>query len=308
AEIDATRFGAPNTLIEDNLGVLELRYSQESDKASDLAVAAAENALARCDIPLDHIDLIIYCGIEGDYVEPATAHEVQHRLGLTGECHDLSNACLGLMTGIRTANAYIAAGFVRYVLLCTADRPSAVSRKIIKNLRQSNDAALFHSHIGALTAGDSGAAILLGPAEPGRGFVGFHGASRGRHAQLCYYTNENGEIQGQMKMNQISARMVSMHKEVLPLLTQRLSWDVDDIDVFITHQIGKRPFEKVRELLGVSRAKMTQTYAELGNIATSTFAVNFAQALDSGLATQGSKIYALMAGSGLSVVHAAMRV
>jgi len=51
---------------------------------SDLATDAAINAIADAGINPEHISMIIYCGIEKDFMEPGTAHIVQKTLDPEG--------------------------------------------------------------------------------------------------------------------------------------------------------------------------------------------------------------------------------
>ena len=305
SEIDATRFGKSNTLVEDEIGVREVRHAS-GEKPSDMAVAASEVALEKSGIKREHIDLIIFCGIERDHTEPSTAHTVQHKLGLKGECFDVTNACLGFMSGFQIANAMISAGFARYVLLCTGETPSAVSKVIVDELRRSKDKSLFQKKIGCLSAGDSGAAAIVGQKNSERGMVSIRGWSEGKHANLCYYTVRNGFVDGQLIMGRISAHMIDMHRTLYPKYLEQLEWEPDQINGMITHQVGQRSFYKLRDLFGMTDKKMTRTFDFLGNITSSTFVVNLARALDSGQLREGDKVYAAMAGSGLSVMHAAM--
>ena len=303
SEIDATRFGVDNTIVEDEIGVKEVRHSH-SERPSDMAVAAAEKALQESGVARELVDLVIFCGIEGDHAEPATAHYVQHRLGLSGECYDVSNACLGFMTGLSVANAMIGSGAARYVLVCTGERPSLVSKAVVEELRKSDDADLFKRRVGMLSVGDVGGAAVIGPPVDERGFVSFVGASEGQHADLCYYSMNNGRVDGQMVMGQISARMIRMHRSVYPRTLTRLGWDKTEIDGMITHQVGQRPFAKLRDIFGMTDNKMTRTYDNYGNITSGTFVLNLGKAIESGQLSQGDKVYAAMAGSGLSVVQA----
>ena len=77
-EIQAdTRFGLPINWVDTRIGVEERRVAAVGTMPSDLATDAAINALADAGINPEHISMIIYCGIEKDFMEPGTAHIVQ---------------------------------------------------------------------------------------------------------------------------------------------------------------------------------------------------------------------------------------
>ena len=305
-ELGADKFGVAETLIEDTLGINELRHSALNDKPSDLAVEAAEEALARAEINPDHIDLIIFCGIEGDYVEPSTAHNIQHRLGLKGICFDVSNACLGFMSGIQIANDMIGSGSARYALVCTGERPSVISKAVIRKLQRTRNSSDFKNKLGMLSVGDAGGAMIIGPREGGHGFVHFGAASIGKHSQLCYYKMHGDDVDGQMVMGRICALTINLHERVFNQTIEQLGWSSSKIACCITHQVGRRPFEMLSDAFRVVEKKMARTYPDLGNITSATLPVNLSLALERGELKSGEVVYVALSGSGISVSHAGL--
>lgn len=303
-EIDPDRFGVDITHIEMNVGVSEVRHSDPGQKPSALAIAAAEKALAQSAINYDQIDLIVFCGIEGDYAEPSTAHIIQAALGLnSGICFDVQNACLGFMTGLQIADAMIASGAVRYALVCTGEKPSMVSKATIRELKKSSDVHLFKNKLGMLTVGDAGGAMIIGPRDQ-NGFLNFGTDSQGQYAKLCYYKQKNdGYIEGQMVMGRICAVTINAHKSIYRDTLAVLGWSPENIDCLITHQVGAKPFSLLSQLFDVPESKMTRTYHSLGNITSATFPVNYGLALEEGRIKQNSRVWAAMSGSGISVCH-----
>ncbi len=302
SEVNATQYGIADTFIEDSLGILEVRHA-DTEKPSDMAIVASHEALAKTDINFDHIDLIVFCGIEGDYAEPSTAHYVQHALGLKGICFDVSNACLGFATGIQVANDMIACGSVRYALVCTGERSSSISKAAINLLLSRNNVDLFRNTIGAFSVGDVGGAVVLGPSQDQKGIISFRSRSVGRHADLCYYKIVGDVVDGKMYMGRISREIIAMHKSIYHNTLDDLDWSPDDIDICITHQVGQRPFQRLRETFGLDQTKMTQTYHHYGNLTSGTFAANICQAIDYGMAKASSKVFVALTGSGLSVTQ-----
>lgn len=303
-EIDPDKFGVESGHIEEHVGVAEVRHSAHNQKPSFLAIAAAEKALARCFINCDQIDLIIFCGIEGDYAEPSTAHIIQAALGLrSGICFDVQNACLGFMTGLQIADSMIASGAIRYALVCTGERPSIVSKATIRELKRSTDTNLLKNKLGMLTVGDAGGAMIIGPRHQ-NGFLNFGMDSQGQYAKLCYYKQKNnGYIEGQMVMGKICAVTFNAHKKVYRDTMDVLGWSPDSIDCLITHQVGAKPFSELSRIFNVPKSKMTRTYHSLGNITSATFPVNYGRALEEGRVHSDSKVWVAMSGSGISVCH-----
>src|SRR5258705_13841984 len=71
------RFGVSYEWLERVTGIREKRVTPQGILPSDMAVAAAREAMERAKITAREIDTIIYTGLTRDYLEPATAHLVQ---------------------------------------------------------------------------------------------------------------------------------------------------------------------------------------------------------------------------------------
>jgi 3-oxoacyl-[acyl-carrier-protein] synthase III len=309
AETQPDRVGFTTDLISDLLGIQEVRYAESPEMPSTLAIKAAEKLFSRSSIRPDQIGLIIFCGIDRDYCEPSTAHFVQAAIGSRAICFDISNACLGFMSGIQVANAMIADGTVEYALICTGERPSEVAKSVTKSLKSELKRTVFWNKVGGLTVGDAGAAAIIGPKTGKAGLVGMKVTSAGKLARLCYYRwNDRHEIDGRMHMKEISNAILDAHRDLYPQALAAMNLDPERINCLITHQVGKRPWERYPEIMGVDQLKMTKTFDLLGNITSATFAVNYAQALESKRIKKGDLVFAAMAGSGLSVCQMGMIV
>ncbi|MBL4820623.1 MAG: hypothetical protein JKY98_06495, partial [Gammaproteobacteria bacterium] len=166
--LDAAKF-EDCTLVEKSLGISEVRQAPVSTKPSDLAIPAAIRSLEASNLPYTEIDAVIYCGIERDCSEPATAHIIASAIGLTPFiCFDVSNACHGFTSGLHVANALIKTGDIRHALVVTAELSSKVTRKVVDLFRENIlGVEDIETHLGAFTVGDAGGAMVLGPGEPG---------------------------------------------------------------------------------------------------------------------------------------------
>jgi len=93
------RFGIATDWLEKVMGVRERRVSPDDWLPSDLAVPAATDALDDAELLPKDLDAIIYAGVVRDYIEPATGHVVQEKLGADKViAFDVSNACMGFMS------------------------------------------------------------------------------------------------------------------------------------------------------------------------------------------------------------------
>ncbi len=273
----------------------------KTESPSSLAISAAKEAFAlNPELDPSEIDAVIFCGIERDMPEPATAHVVQESLGLNAAyTFDIANACFGFFQGLKIADSLIDTGSINYALVVTGEVSTRVARVVAEQLKEglSTDKA---KHLwGMLSVGDAGGAIIVGPSLDKRsGFSKFHQLSESRHYGLCRYDwKTDGGIDAHMNMSQIVARGLKMNKQVHKEILEELGWS--SVDWVIAHQTGKTAFRQTQHLHGVERSKIVKTYPKLGNITTATLPISFKKLITSGSLKSGDKVAGLFAGSGL---------
>ena len=152
-----------------------------------------------------------------------------------------------------------------------------------------------------MTVGDAAGAMVLGPAEDGRGIDQIRCGSLSRHHALCSYNhNDYGNLSFNMDMGRISAVTLKLVKDLIGPTYHELNWRPEDVDLFIPHQVGQRPFLKVLDIVGVQKEKSIATFTKLGNLASATVPVCFDRMKQQGRLLPGSKM--LMASSGSGIV------
>ena len=100
-------------------------------------------------------------------------------------------------------------------------------------------------------------------------------------------------------MGQLAGIFIRSHNKMIDDTLRRLGWK--DFDWMLSHQIGKKPFEKLSNLNGVTPNKMIKTLDKLGNITSATFPVNFNKLVEERHVRSGDKIGGCFAGSGLVI-------
>lgn len=298
------QYDIPFNWMSDVMGIHERRVAPHDAKPSDLAIPAAEQALNSLPhLKREEIGLVIFCGIERDQSEPATAHTVQHKLGLNAQyAFDMANACFGFVDAMQIATNYISCGIVKYALVVTGEVPTRVSKAAIKVLKKGVDIKTARNIIGALSVGDAGGAAVIGPTETNEqaGFELFNTVSFSHLADKCIYKQrEDGTIEGQMMMGQIAGAMIKSHVDLIGDTLNKLGWN--EFDWVLSHQIGQRPFDRLSNMEGVRPSKMIKTLDKFGNITSATFPVNFHKLVEEESVTKGDKVGGCFAGSGLVI-------
>lgn len=297
-------YNIPTNWMSSKMGIIERRMANDEALPSDLAIPAAREALQDfTETEKKKINLVIFCGIERDQPEPATTHTIQHALGLNA-CHtlDLSNACFGFMQAMEVASLYIKGGLTEYALIVTGEVPTRVLKAALSDLKKGTDIARARQILGALSVGDAGGAVVLGPSYgyEAAGFELFNTVSDSSHVEKCIYrTRTDGTIEGQMLMGPIVREIINKQIALLPDTLRKLNWT--EFDWMLSHQMGQKPFDRLSRLEGVQPEKMTKTFDLLGNITSATFVVNFHKLIKSGKVKSGDRMGGFFAGSGLVI-------
>ena len=131
------------------VGFHKRRVADKTTTASDLAIYAAKDLLAKTKTDKNAIEAVINVVQEPDYKNPATAYFIHQKLGLSDNClaTDVNQGCAGWVLGLLLASQMIESGSVKKVLLLNADTPS-----INKKIEDRNLAPIF---------GDAGSATLV---------------------------------------------------------------------------------------------------------------------------------------------------
>ena len=299
-EINSERdFGIANTWIEELTGIHERRFAAPEDKPSDLAINAGRLALERAGMDPKEIGMVLYCGIDRDWIEPATSHRIQRQLGcVNATCLDITNACHGFSNGMSVGDAMIATGAAENVLVVTGEVPSHLIHDVVKDIKENPTLENFHSKIGGFTTGDAGGAVILQRATQKSGIKAYRFTSRGRYAELCFVKFDNtGKRCGQMIMDKISAVMIRMHQSLIAETYKDLKWQPSDVDHLICHQVGSKPHHRMAKLAGIALEKAPTIFQRYGNLTSATIPVT----LDTAQPVAGDRILILGAGSGLSI-------
>ncbi len=291
------RFGIPLNWVDRRIGIVERRFADSRAEPSDLATRASITALAKAGIEPKHLDMIIYCGIEKDFMEPSTAHIIQKKLGCDAVCMDVSNACQGVVSGMTVADALISTGAIETALICSGERASKVVKQFIHKINTEPD-EYFRDRFGVMTVGDAGSAVVLSrnEAQSSSGIKAMHFDSRGEYAEFCFYRYGESGIEGQMLMKGITDTINQVHTEMMPATYRDLDWQPQDVDYMICHQVGKKSVTDLCEISSVPLEKTPLTYMYLGNTASCSIPI----ALDYANAKRGDRILMMGGGSGLA--------
>jgi acyl-CoA:acyl-CoA alkyltransferase len=187
-----SRLRLPEGRLELMTGIRERRFWLPDVLPSVKSVETADKAIRAAGIDRQHIGALVHGSVCRDFMEPATACGVHHRLGLPNECavYDVSNACLGLLNGVVQVANMIELGQIRAGIVVGTENGRSLVESTIAHLNA--DTSLSRQDIktafASLTIGCGSAAILLchrSLSRTGNRLLGGVMQTATEHCELC---------------------------------------------------------------------------------------------------------------------------
>ncbi len=276
-------------------GISARHFAGDGVLSSDLAVAAAQNALQMAGLQPDDIDLIILATSTPDFLGgfPSTACVVQRKLGITNNCGalDVQAVCSGFVYAMSAADSFIKSGMHKRVLVIGAE----VFSRILD----------FNDRTTCVLFGDgAGAVILEASDEPGILAAKLH--ADGRHTDiLCVPGNVNaGAVSGSafltMDGQAVFKLAVSVLEKVANEALDAAGMQASEIDWLIPHQANIRIMQGTAKKLGLPMEKMVVTVDQHGNTSAASIPLALDAAMRDGRIKRGQTVMMEGVGGGFT--------
>lgn len=274
-------------------GIHQRHLAAEGEMTSDLALAAAKEAMKNASLTAQDIDGIILATTTADRTFPSTAVKVQAELGMThGFAFDVQAVCSGFVYAVRLADNMIKAGQVSNLLVIGAEKFSS-----LLDWEDRTTCVLF---------GDGAGAMVLS-AEEGEGvadILSTHIHSDGRHHDLLMtdggvgYNRHTGKVtmEGAEVFKHATTNLAAVVDEVL----EYNNLTPDDIDWLVPHQANARIIETTAKKLGASLDKVIMTVDKHGNTSAASVPLAFHEGVKSGRLKRGQNILIEAMGAGFT--------
>jgi 3-oxoacyl-[acyl-carrier-protein] synthase-3 len=277
-------------------GIKQRYIAGEGETTASLGAAAAQQALDRAGLTAADIDLIICATSTPDNTFPATAVNIQNRLGMHhGFAFDVQAVCSGFVYAMATADLYIRGGMAKRVLVIGAETFSR-----ILDWTDRTTCVLF---------GDGAGALVL-EAQEGEGTVADRGVltsnlrSDGTHREKLYVDggpSTTGTV-GHLRMEgrEVFKHAVSMITDVIEAAFTATGTTADDIDWLVPHQANKRIIDGSAKKLGIPDEKVVITVDLHGNTSAASIPLALATAAGDGRIKQGDLVMLEAMGGGFT--------
>ncbi len=288
--------------IRERSGIKRRHIAAEGETTSDMAVAAARQAISAAGIENSDIDLIIVATTTPDKVFPSTACIVQRQLGIRRiAAFDVHAACSGFIYGLDIADRFIRTGGAGCALLIGSETYSR-----ILDWTDRSTCVLF---------GDgAGAVVLRAAGEPG--VISTHIHADGKHEAMLQVP---AGISSGYKQVREEAAYIHMNghavfrKAVSALGTiARETLDGNDIDKhdiawFIPHQANLRIITAAAKKLDLPMERVVVTVEDHANTSSASIPLALDVAVRDGRIKRGELLLFEAFGAGLTWGSALVR-
>jgi 3-oxoacyl-[acyl-carrier-protein] synthase III len=285
-------------------GIRERRIAALGENTSDLCLNAAKAAIDNSGIRTGQIDMIIVGTITPDHPFPSAACLLQEKLGLSERfvtAYDVSAACSGFLYGLSMAQAYIASGMARCVLIVGAE---VLSR--IVDFTDRSTCILF---------GDGAGAAVVGPVRtdgPSHKLLSTRTYADGRGANMLKLPAGGSarppsaatvsEKQHYVRLDgrEVFRFGVTIAVELIKDAMERHNLKKEDIGAIVPHQANIRIIEAAAERLELPLDLFVTNIARYGNTSAASVPIALDEAHRAGKLPQGKPVITLAFGAGLT--------
>lgn len=282
--------------IRSRTGIERRHFAAEGEFTSDLAIAAARQALDRAGMVAEDLDAIVVATSTPDLTFPATATIVQAGLGMQrGFAYDIQAVCAGFVFALANADGLIRSGQADRVLVIGAETFSR-----IMDWTDRGTCVLF---------GDGAGAVILEAVEgegtsDDRGVLATDLNSDGNLRELLYVdggVSRTGTVgflrmQGNLVFRHAVEKLAATAKRVL----DKAGLTPGDIDWLVPHQANLRIISGTAQKMQLPMDKVILTVADHGNTSAASIPLALSVADTAGKFKPGDVVVTEAIGGGMS--------
>lgn len=306
-------------------GVKERRFADPGVGSSDLAVAAAGQALDNAGAEATDVDLLITATMTPDQLAPGIAGQVQAGLGMRHvAAYDLRQQCSGFLYGLDLADAMLGSGRGETALVVGAEvhggfQPwsDASWRTVLgeeagqlseadfeRNTTFRGWSVLFGDGAGAMvvqrgTKADEG--ILAGSLHTdGDGFdlIRVPGVGSRRRPYVSLAQLDSDDHLPVMDGGGLYRKAVRLMPEAARAVLDRAGLTLDDVDLVVAHQANDRILDGVRKQFDMEPEKVPSNIGAYGNTTAATLPILYHEMRTAGRVGPGTVVCFAAFGAG----------
>lgn len=305
------RLKLPPGRLELMSGIRERRFFPPGTKPGDISCRVGELAIEQSGVPREAFGACLHGSVCRDSLEPATACRVHHALGLPHACvvQDVSNACLGILSGAMQIASMIELGQIEAGIVVGTE----CGRQLVDNTvaKLNSDLSLTRDSIkdsfASLTIGSASAAIVLCHQRLSRNGARLRAATvyaDTAHHDLCQ--SEGLSQVMQTDSEKLMRAGVAAGAANFERLLDSAGWTRERINRTFCHQVGAAHRKMMLDALGLPIENDYPTVDWLGNTGSAALPSALSLGLEAGAVKRGDRVALLGIGSGVNCLMMAV--
>jgi len=285
--------------IQSHTGI-ESRYIMTGrETLSGLGAKACKLALEHAGLKPENIDYILCSTTRGEMTFPSTACLIQEKLGATCPCLDVNAGCTGFLYALDVADAMLASGKVKRMLVVCAEQVSRLT-----DWTDRGTCVLF---------GDAAGAAVC---EAGEGLKSIHLAAEGDAKPLhAWPSGGNSPFDDRipeeqplyMNGQEIFKFAVTHSCHDIETVMQDCGLTADAVDYFVLHQANRRILDAARSRLKQPAEKFPVNITTHGNTSSACIPVLLSEMAEDGRLQKGQTLVLSAFGAGLTTGAAVLQ-
>ena len=266
--------------IKQRTGIAQRHIVADGELTSDLGYRAAINALENANMTADDLDVIVLATTTPDDTFPATAAQVQNRLGAYNAfAFDVQAVCAGFVYALTVAESLLLANKGRRALVIGAESFSK-----LLDWEDRTTCVLF---------GDGAGAVILEASDDAQNYGILSSAlyTDGRYRDILYVdggpskTGSVGHVR--MKGQDVFRHAVEKLASSMYAVIEQAGVSETEIDWLIPHQANLRIIDGMQKKLGLPADRVVRTVSKHANTSAASIPLALNQPVSDGRVKSG---------------------
>ena len=278
---------------------IKQRHIAKTESATDLAAAAARDAMEKARVHAGELDLVVLGTASPDRLLPSAAVDLQAALGASrAAAFDVGAACSGFIYSTTVAEAMMATGAYETALVVGVEKLSAIT-----DWQDRSTCVLF---------GDGAGAAILKRSKQHKGILSTYVRSDGTLGDLLCRPAGGATIPFSVDVLNERSQFIRMNgREVFKHAVRSMSDAAyraldgakltgADIDLMIPHQANIRIIEATAKHANIPMEKVYVNVDRYGNTSAASIPIALDEAIECGRIKEGSIVLLVAFGAGFT--------
>lgn len=281
-------------------GIKTRHVVSEGETTATLSAEAARRALADAKMSAEELDLIILGTITPEMVFPSTACFVQDMIGAKNAwAFDLSAACSGFVYGLSIAQQFVSSGLYKNALIIGAETLTRIT-----NYKDRGSCILFGDGAGAaiLKSANKGPQGVMYSTSfsDGSGWTALNCPAYGSRNPVGKPLTDPSMVYMFINGREVYQTAVRRIVELVNECLEKCDLGVEDVAMFIPHQMNARIIESVGKRLKFTKDRIFINIDKYGNTSAASIPIALDECRHLGKIKSGDIVLLVAFGGGLT--------